>query len=158
MAKEWPRFSHWPGLRILMTMRRSSNSFRKNGWKPSMRINGMWFVCDDGMVRPTILVEVEGDLGSWTAFPFLIDSGADRAVFCADLLDKLKSVSRKNNDDLRGVGGAASSVTVSLKIRMRQEIKCTDHNRKRFRCVHRSQCLGHERPRPRYHQFVRAHH
>ena len=48
-----------------------------------MRIDGLWFLCDDGMVRPVLRGEVLASDHSWVKVEFLVDSGADRIVFAA---------------------------------------------------------------------------
>ena len=48
-----------------------------------MRIDGKWLLCDDDVVRPVISGEVLAGNGSWEWVEFLVDTGADRAVFIA---------------------------------------------------------------------------
>ena len=51
-----------------------------------MRIDGEWFVGDDGLARPVIRGEVLSASGAWIGAPFLIDTGADRTVLNAAVL------------------------------------------------------------------------
>ena len=55
----------------------------------SMRIVGEWQTGDDGMTRPVVRAKCGPLDGTLQADVFLIDSGADRTVFSADLLEKL---------------------------------------------------------------------
>ena len=56
----------------------ASTSFRKGGCG-SMRIDGEWRVCDDGITRPAIQAKVQAANGAFHVEFFLVDSGADRA-------------------------------------------------------------------------------
>src|SRR5688572_15020180 len=56
-------------------------TFQRKGRTASMRIDGVWHLCDDGIVRPVIRGEILACDGSWVKAPFLVDSGADRTVF-----------------------------------------------------------------------------
>ena len=82
-----------------------------------MRIDGLWYLCDDGMVRPVIRVEVEAADGSWVGAPLLVDTGADRTVFSAEISDALHLQPVESSDRLSGVGGAADSAVVETAIR-----------------------------------------
>src|SRR5438552_19191043 len=64
-------------------------TFLKKGRTASMRIDGMWHLCDDGIVRPVIRGEILAGDGSWVKAPFLVDSAADRTVFSADVMEGL---------------------------------------------------------------------
>ena len=55
-----------------------------------MRINGEWFECDDGIVRPVIRGEALAADGTWLRVFFLVDTGADQTVISADVLDLLQ--------------------------------------------------------------------
>ena len=54
-----------------------------------MRINGEWLRFEDGIVRPVIRGEILGDNGLWVAAEFLVDTGADRTVISAPVLESL---------------------------------------------------------------------
>ena len=82
-----------------------------------MRISGLWYLCDDGMVRPVIRGEIEAADGSWVYAPFLVDTGADRTVFSAEISNALRLRAVESSDRLSGVGGVADSVVVETAIR-----------------------------------------
>lgn len=54
-----------------------------------MRINGVWQTCDDDVVRPVIRGQIGTGNGRWLATWFLVDTGADCTVICADDLLRL---------------------------------------------------------------------
>ena len=54
-----------------------------------MLFRGEWLLCDDGIVRPIIRGEILGSDGSWCAAEFVVDTGADRTVLSANILDGL---------------------------------------------------------------------
>jgi predicted aspartyl protease len=82
-----------------------------------MRIDGQWYPCDDGAIRPVIRGEVEAQDGSWINVPFLVDTGADRTVLSADILDALQLSPVESPDRLNGVGGAVQSIVANARIR-----------------------------------------
>ena len=86
-----------------------------------MRISGLWYLCDDGIVRPVIRGEVQAADGTWMKVPFLVDTGADRTVFSADILNALHLQPINSPDRLGGVGGIADSVGVKTQIRLTQD-------------------------------------
>lgn len=51
-----------------------------------MRIDGGWFVCDDGVIRPVIRGQAQAEDGNWVQVRFLADTAADRTVLSADML------------------------------------------------------------------------
>jgi hypothetical protein len=77
-----------------------------------MLISGVWHLCDDGTVRPIIRAEIRANDGSWIKAPFLLDTGADRTVFSADVLKALRFPSIISKDQIGGVGGVVASVIV----------------------------------------------
>jgi hypothetical protein len=81
-----------------------------------MLISGTWHLCDDGIVRPVIRGEIQGAGGSWVEASFLVDTAADRTVFCADILAALQLAPLVTQEQLSGVGGAAVSVLVDTQI------------------------------------------
>ena len=83
-----------------------------------MRIDGEWFECDDGFVRPVVRGEILARDGFWEPSLLLVDTGADRTVFSAALLDVLGLEVSQSRDQLGGVGGVAESVTVMTQIRL----------------------------------------
>jgi hypothetical protein len=54
-----------------------------------MLISGTWHVCDDGVIRPVMRGEIQTREGSWIKAPLLLDTGADRTVLSADILQAL---------------------------------------------------------------------
>jgi hypothetical protein len=86
-----------------------------------MQIPGLWHLCDDGMIRPVIRGEILAAGGSWIKTTFLVDTGADRTVFSADILAALGLPSISGADLLGGVGGIANSVVVQSQIRLTQD-------------------------------------
>jgi predicted aspartyl protease len=86
-----------------------------------MRIDGRWLLCDDGFVRPIIRGEVLANDGSWHAVEFLVDTGADRTVLSALILERLGLQSSVTQDRLGGVGGIADAVIVETQIRFSRE-------------------------------------
>lgn len=83
-----------------------------------MRIEGEWLQCDDGVIRPTIRIYVQGVDGRNYADDFLIDTGADRTTFSADFLRELRlvNVSPPLGAALHGIGGATLFVLVRTTI------------------------------------------
>ena len=82
-----------------------------------MLINGLWYLCDDDMVRPVIRGELQASDGSWVNAPFLVDTGADRTVISAEISNALHLQPIDSPDRLSGVGGMADSVVVETRIR-----------------------------------------
>src|SRR5258705_11916082 len=83
----------------------------------SMRINGLWYVGDDGIKRPVIRGEVLTSNGLWIKAPFLVDTGADLTVFSAAILADLHLQALVFQNRLGGVGGMTDSVAVETQIR-----------------------------------------
>jgi predicted aspartyl protease len=75
-----------------------------------MRIDGHWAKDDDELTRPIFRVQVKTASGEWLPAPFLVDTGADRAVICADVLNKLGQPTTQALRQLGGVGGAVETV------------------------------------------------
>ena len=100
-----------------------------------MRIDGEWFVGDDGLARPVIPGEVLSASGSWVGAPFLMDTGADRTVLSAAILGLLGPSAGASQDRIGGLGGVVSSVSVETKIRLTHENGATVHFRGEFAAV-----------------------
>jgi hypothetical protein len=83
-----------------------------------MLIRGLWTQCDDGIIRPLIESEVLALDGSWLPLEFLVDVGADRTVLTSVVLASLGLPQLPAPNQLGGVGGTASTVAVSTKIRL----------------------------------------
>ena len=82
-----------------------------------MRISGLWYLCDDGMIRPIIRGELQAADGSWVHAPFLVDTGADRTVLSAEISNALHLLPIASSDRLSGIGGMAESLVVETGIR-----------------------------------------
>ena len=82
-----------------------------------MRVNGEWLECDDGVIRPSMPGSVRIADGQMIEVTFLLDGGADRTVFSADLLALLQPLATSESEiHLAGVGGEAGSITVQTLI------------------------------------------
>ena len=103
-----------------------------------MRFDGEWLECDDGIVRPIVRVALAASDSSWCAAELLVDTGADRTVFSANVLAALNLVASESSDRIGGVGGVVDSVSVDTQIRMTRDDgedvlfrgsfpACTDH-------------------------------
>ena len=86
-------------------------------------MNGEWFLCDDGVVRPVIRGEILAGNGSWVPAPFLMDTGADRTVFSAPLLAALRLRPLVSREHLAGLGGIATSVLLETQVRFNHMAK-----------------------------------
>jgi len=80
-----------------------------------MRINGHWEQDEDGLRRPVVVGQVRTDSGEWIDCPFLIDTGAHRTVFSADILAQL---GRTSNLAVRQLGGAVETREVWTEIKL----------------------------------------
>jgi len=80
-----------------------------------MVIVGEWLVCDDGVPRPAVRAKVLGADGPFHVEFCLVDSCADRTVFSAALLAKLRFSTDQSSSgvSLMGIGGASASVLVT---------------------------------------------
>jgi hypothetical protein len=72
-----------------------------------MQIIGEWYLCDDGVERPAVRVWIQRAGAEPIEIPLLIDTGADRTVFSANLLPALEAITAPPPADrsLAGVGG-----------------------------------------------------
>jgi hypothetical protein len=80
-----------------------------------MLIRGEWFLCQDGMTRPGVPIDVVGVGGILLHRRFLLDSAADQTVFSAALLADLGLPSSAPPPRLtyQGIGGASPIVVVT---------------------------------------------
>jgi len=62
-----------------------STTFPVRRWLASIQIDGEWLLCDDSIVRPVIRGEILDSDGLWVPSAFLVDTGADRTVFSAEV-------------------------------------------------------------------------
>ncbi len=83
-----------------------------------MRIVGEWRYCDDGVTRPVLHVKVQGVDGVNHSGRFLVDSGADRTVLSAYLLNELGFPTTPTTQDfvLEGIGGESDFVNISAMV------------------------------------------
>ncbi|HJY82218.1 MAG TPA: aspartyl protease family protein [Candidatus Binatia bacterium] len=83
-----------------------------------MLIAGEWQLFDDGVTRPTVRAKVLGGDGSPIVDDFLIDTGADRTVFRAALLARLRlpATNAPPDSTLSGIGGTSAFVLVTTVI------------------------------------------
>jgi predicted aspartyl protease len=86
-----------------------------------MLISGTWHMCDDGIIRPVMLAEIQAGDGSWVKAPLLVDTGADRTVFSADILLALRLQPAVAEARLGGMGGVVSTIIVETRIRLTRE-------------------------------------
>jgi predicted aspartyl protease len=86
-----------------------------------MRFDGEWIQCDDGIVRPVIRAEILAGEGRWRGFELLVDTGADRTVISANVLESLTIETTAPQDRIAGVGGPVDSVSVNTQIRLSRD-------------------------------------
>ena len=103
-----------------------------------MRFDGEWLECDRGIIRPVIRGEILAGSGAWRSVELLVDTGADRTVISANVLNSLNLETGEAKDRIGGVGGVVDSVTVRTPIRLTRNdgqkaifrgeyTACTDH-------------------------------
>lgn len=80
-----------------------------------MRIVGEWLLCDDAVTRPVARARVAASDGTFWSDRFLIDSGADRTVFSAALLRKLRLPANQPPPGLALVGISGTSAYVVVR-------------------------------------------
>jgi hypothetical protein len=83
-----------------------------------MLIAGEWKLCDDGVTRPVVRANVGGADEIPYAEDFLVDTGADRTVFSATLLVRLRLPTRSplTGTALSGIGGERVFVMVTTRV------------------------------------------
>jgi predicted aspartyl protease len=86
-----------------------------------MRMDGLWRLCDDGILRPVFRATVLAANGRRVAVDFLADTGADRTVLCAELFRELGLTPISDPSRLEGVGGQVESFVVETDIRIIRE-------------------------------------
>jgi hypothetical protein len=79
-----------------------------------MLIVDEWLLGDDGTTRPIVRAEVSGLDGRLVPESFLIDSGADRTVLSAAVLERLHLPMRRGEPGLTlsGIGGESAFILV----------------------------------------------
>jgi hypothetical protein len=65
-----------------------------------------------------IHTEIQASDGSWVKAPLLVDTGADRTVFSADILQALRLQPVAVGDRLGGMGGVGSAIIIETRIRL----------------------------------------
>ena len=88
-----------------------------------MRIVGDWFLFEDGESRPILRAKLQTGRGTMVTEQFLVDTGADRTVFTAALLQQLALPVEPAPADERmlGIGGAAAYVIVESAIELTRD-------------------------------------
>ena len=86
-----------------------------------MLIRGVWHACDDGILRPVIVAEVQTRDRAWIKAPFLVDTGADRTVLSADVFIALHFPRTMAAERLGGLGGEVHIVQVETRLRLTRE-------------------------------------
>jgi len=88
-----------------------------------MIIAGDWLLCPDGVRRPTVSGTIHTAGGSLRDIVFLLDSGADRSVFLASVLQRLNLPAAPPPADyqLVGVGGSSAFVLVQAVIELTRD-------------------------------------
>jgi hypothetical protein len=94
-----------------------------------MRINGEWYPCDDGFIRPTVVGRLRTGQGRLIAVRFLIDSGADWTTFAPGAVRRLRTTLEHSDFELYGIGGmcATSAITTSIQFACEDDIIATLH-------------------------------
>jgi predicted aspartyl protease len=83
-----------------------------------MVIPGRWWLCRDGILRPVLEGRVLCANGAWRGVVLLVDTGADRTVLTADVLEDLGQTPAAPDEQLAGAGGLFESVLVKTSVRM----------------------------------------
>jgi hypothetical protein len=86
-----------------------------------MRIDGEWYVGDDGVARPVIRGEVLATNDTWVRAPFLLDTGADRTVLSAAMFRLLGLPRSATGERIGGLGGVVPSAGVETRIRLTRD-------------------------------------
>jgi hypothetical protein len=88
-----------------------------------MVIVGEWFLCDDGIARPVVRVQVQGADSLPFNDRFLVDTAADRTALSAPLFRKLQLPVNEGfpGVSLKGIGGASPYVLVSTVLEMKRD-------------------------------------
>src|ERR1019366_4056098 len=117
-----PRPRRGPGQNrpMLKTTAPLSNMYVLKQDRGFMRIAGKWHKCQDGVVRPVLLIRVSVLAGTTVEEPFLVDSGADRTVLSAALLSNLggSTSSLPAGVMLAGIGGTQGYVEIQVSLNL----------------------------------------
>jgi hypothetical protein len=96
-----------------------------------MRIVGEWQAGEDGVTRPVLQASVRALDGTLEPDVFLIDSGADRTVFSANLLRRLgfPMTPAPGSSILLGISGVCESVVVKTVVELTRDDRGVVHMR-----------------------------
>ena len=83
-----------------------------------MRFDGQWLPCDDGIARPVLRAEILANDGHWRAAELLVDTGADRTLLSANVLETLNFEAVRHGERFGGIGGIVETVTIATEIRL----------------------------------------
>jgi hypothetical protein len=99
-----------------------------------MRIVGGWQAGEDGVTRPVLQASVRALDGTLEPDVFLIDSGADRTVFSANLVRRLgfPMTPAPGSSILLGISGVCESVVVKTVVELTRDDKGIVHLRGDF--------------------------
>lgn len=99
-----------------------------------MRIVGEWQAGEDGVTRPVLQASVRALDGTLEPDVFLIDSGADRTVFSANLLRRLgfPMTPVPGSSILLGISGVCESVVVKTVVELTRDDRGVVHMRGDF--------------------------
>jgi hypothetical protein len=86
-----------------------------------MEIKGEWQFCEDGIVRPVMLGRFESAGGEWISVRLLIDTGADRPVLSATVLQKLGIDPLEAEEGISGLGGVTDALVIQTKLQLFRE-------------------------------------
>jgi hypothetical protein len=106
-----------------------------------MRIDGEWYECDDGVVRPVMRGEILGANGEWRQVLFLVDSGADCTVISAAVVNVLGFELIRSHERLGGVSGTVEGVHVTTQIQLPRDNGGFANFRGQFAAVTESEAL-----------------
>ena len=88
-----------------------------------MLLPGHWLLCDDSVLRPIFRGKIVALDGSLVEVELLADTGADRTVLCAAIVERLGLQSVVAPVQLGGVGGSTSTVLVDSAIHLMRDDK-----------------------------------
>lgn len=86
-----------------------------------MEIKGEWQFCEDGIVRPVMLGRFESAGREWISARLLIDTGADRTVLSAAVLQELGVATLEAEEGISGLGGTTDAVGIQTKLQLFRE-------------------------------------
>lgn len=77
-----------------------------------MEIGGLWVLCQDNVIRPTVIGDVVTARGSIESELFVVDTGADRTILCWSTFQRLgfPPIAPPPTASLSGLGGTTPFV------------------------------------------------